>query len=438
MTTITWKLRRSASPARLATALLLLAVLVAAGRVEAAGELDSSFGRDGKVLTRFSLGHRAEANSVALDAKGRIVAAGGAADGASQFFALARYKRNGHLDRSFGRDGKVTTKFGRKGFGATGVAIDSRDRIVAIGSTGKGENPNFALARYKPNGHLDRSFSGNGRVTTDLRGFHDQAESVAIDSRGRIVVAGSTGHPPTPGSRYLDWDFALVRYTRDGRLDPSFGTGGKVVTDFGSFFDFATAVAIDSDDRTVVGGSAVSFTNAVVARYRQDGSLDPTFGTGGEATADFGDGYTSGRGLAIDSSGRIVTAGAVERGNRGDLGKQFALARFTRDGDLDPSFGTDGRVTTDLRGFHDQAESVAIDSRGRIVAAGHTGSEERRPWRVALARYRRNGNLDRSFFGNGKVTRPHGLANAGVIDSRGRIVTGGRKGWRFEIVRFIG
>ena len=156
--------------------------------------------------------------------------------------ALAHSAR-GDLDRSFSGNGKLRTDF--DGYDvASSAAIDSQDRIVAAGDDGR----NFALARYTRNGSLDDSFSGNGKLRTDLQG-RAKAYSVAIDSHERIVVAGfSTNHR---GER----DFALARYKRNGSLDRSFSANGKVRTDVGGY-NVAESVAIDSHDRIVAAGGA--------------------------------------------------------------------------------------------------------------------------------------------------------------------------------------
>jgi uncharacterized delta-60 repeat protein len=182
----------------LACGLALLASLLVPTLAEARpGDLDHSFGGSGKVRTSFA-GRFSGADSVVIDSRRRIVAAGSNQGG----FVLARYKPSGNLDRSFSRNGKVTTDFG-KGNSAASAAIDSRDRIVIAGDSAIG----FIVTRYRPNGRLDRSFGSRGRVTTDFGGRRDDARAVAIDSRGRIVAAGvvSGRHPHHS-------DFALARY----------------------------------------------------------------------------------------------------------------------------------------------------------------------------------------------------------------------------------
>jgi uncharacterized delta-60 repeat protein len=414
----------------------LLAVLAAPSLATGAGQLDRSFGGDGTVSTKFP-DRRSRANAVAIDARGRIVAAG---TGESRFFALARYKRNGHLDRSFGRHGRVITRFGpahdRVPFQtAYAILIDSRGRIVVAGDAGYSGQHKFALARYKPNGHLDHSFSGDGRVRTNFRGDDTSALGVAIDSRDRLIAAGYTGDFP-------DWDFALARYKRNGARDRSFGTGGKLTTDFGAA-DVATSVVIDSRNRIVVAGSSGEHLEGdfVVARYKRDGSPDPSFGTGGAVSTDFG--MTDGAGsVAIDSHARIVAAGTTSDYTPNGS-SEFALARYDRHGQPDASFGAGGMLTTNFHdGRYDGATSVAIDSRNRIVVAGNTADHpcfgDCAGSRFALARYGRHGALDHSFSRNGKVANPHGNALSAAIDARDRIVAAGVNAHRFALARYIG
>jgi uncharacterized delta-60 repeat protein len=155
------------------------------------GLLDPTFSGDGKQLT-FGL---TEANAVALQANGKIVAAGSgpAAFGASDP-ALARYNPNGTLDKTFSGDGRQITDFSGFENWASGVALQGK-KIVAVGSGAD----NFAIARYNPNGSLDPTFSGNGKQTTDF-GADDVAYALALQPNGKIVAVGSGG------------DFALARY----------------------------------------------------------------------------------------------------------------------------------------------------------------------------------------------------------------------------------
>jgi uncharacterized delta-60 repeat protein len=400
-------------------AAIVFAALLAPALAQAApGDLDRSFGDRGKVVRHFC--HPRD-GQVVIDHRGRVVYAG--SNPHRTRFCLARFRRNGTLDRSFSGNGKVRTDFGGAVV-ARAVAIDSRGRIVAAGGYGRynGQFTSVALARYKPNGSLDTSFSGDGKTTTPFGGLyvgdrcegscHDHARSVAIDSHDRIVIAGGSFH-----------DFALARYKWNGTLDGSFGFGGKVKTDFGGG-DVARSVAIDAGGRIVAAGNAGD--DFALARYEPDGGLDPSFGSGGQVTTDFGTPSTRANSMAIYSRGKVVVAG--QRGSAS--GRKFALARYKENGDLDRSFGNGGKVITIFVDRYVGATSVAIDSRRRIVAAG--GKSD-------LARYKPNGRLDRSFSGNGKVTTGWRAlpGNSVAIDSRDRIVVAG---WRNKLLlaRFIG
>lgn len=333
----------------------------ALARYNADGTPDTSFSADGRETTDFG-GQDFGAYDVALQSDGKIVAVGhtGGAD-----FALARYNATGTLDTSFSGDGKQITDFGDPhygtDFGAYDVALQPDGKIVAVGRSGNGA---FALARYNDtDGSLDTSFSGDGKETTDLGGW-DYGRAVALHADGKIVVAGSS----LVGA---DGNFALARYNPDGSLDSSFSDDGREITDFGERHD-AEAVAIQADGKIVVAGTSDSDDgNFALARYNDDGTLDPSFSGDGWQTTDFGD-EDYGHSMARGADGRVVVAG--------ESAVNFALARYNPDGTLDSSFSGDGKATTDVGGL-DRAFDVSLQPDGKIVAAGtHNGT-------FALARY---------------------------------------------------
>ncbi len=267
------------------------------------GDLNSSFGGDGKVTTAFDEG--AEAHAVALQDDGKIVVAGATLQGggADTEFALARYNPDGSLDTTFDGDGKVVTGFGGGDY-ATSIAIQEDGKIVVAGITVLGDS-DFALARYNPDGSLDPTFDGDGKVSTDFSSSRfDTGRAVAIDRRGRIVVAGDSAG-----------DLAFARYKPDGSLDQSFIGDGKVITDSG----VARSLAIDDAGRIVAAGSDGG--NFLVVRLLPSGHADLSFGHEGRATT-AGSDEAGARGLAIDPDGRIVVAGSTA--GEGD----FRLARY--------------------------------------------------------------------------------------------------------------
>jgi uncharacterized delta-60 repeat protein len=349
----------------------------------APGELDPSFDGDGVVLTDFGATTE-RAVDTAIQSDGKIVAAGESGGD----FALARYNPDGSLDISFGGDGKVTTDFGGVRDIADAVAIQSDGKIVAAGRFfPRPYSDDFALARYNSDGSLDTSFGVSGKVITNLGGA-DVIEDVAIQSDGKIVAAGFRLFP--------GWDFALARYNPDGSLDTSFGVNGVVITDFGST-DQAVAIAIQPDGKIVATGFSGAFqpvSDFAVARYNSDGSLDTSFDADGKVTTDFGD-FDQARAMALQSDGKIVAAGFTFAAGTQD----FALARYNPDGSLDTSFHFDGTVITDLGGGEAALDAMQLPD-GKIVAAGvaNVGGQD-----FSLVRYSPNGFLDTSFGVNGVV-----------------------------------
>src|SRR5215204_6359414 len=254
----------------------------------------------------------------------------------------------GGLDPTFSGDGKQTTDFGHGADAAGGMALAPHGKIVAVGQTGTG-GYNWALARYNPNGALDPTFSGDGKQTTDFGGEPgiDVATAVAMQTDGKIVAVGRGGP---------EGDFALARYKSNGSLDPTFSGDGKQTTGFGGY---ASAVAIQSNGKIVVAGNGGG--SFALARYKPNGSLDPTFSGDGKLTTGFGR-FSGAQGMAIQPDGKIVAAGFALDGD-------FGLARYNPNGALDPTFSGDGKQTTGFGRF-DGAQGMAIQPDGKIVAAG--------------------------------------------------------------------
>jgi uncharacterized delta-60 repeat protein len=336
-------------------------------RLTAAGALDPTF--NGSGFVRLSLPGYQEARAVAIDSRGRIVVAGYSYDTADVDFLVARFTAGGMLDSTLNGTGVVIRGIG---VGTTdtayGVAIQKDGKIVAAGNAGVNNVYDFALARFLPDGTLDQTFGGgDGLVSTDFGGT-DSAYALALQKDGTIVLAGET-------ALSADYDFALARYLRDGSLDPSFGSGGLVTTDFGGS-EYAAAVAIQSDGRIVAAGETFSAGQAIfaLARYQKNGRLDLSFDTDGKVTTTFNARDTA-FGMAIQKDGKLVAAGATRIGSD----YHFALARYRKNGNLDPNFGLAGRLVPFSPGSG--ANAVTIQKDGKIVTAGSTGAT------MAVVRY---------------------------------------------------
>jgi uncharacterized delta-60 repeat protein len=261
---------------------------------------------------------------------------------------------------------------------------------------------NFALARYLSDGRLDTSFGTGGKVTTDL-GDYDYGRSVTVQADGKILLGG-----------HGSYNFALARYNADGRLDTTFGTDGKVTTYLGGDYASGRSVIVQADGKILLGGSSGS--NFALARYNADGSLDTSFGTDGKVTTDLG-GSDYGQSVTVQADGKILLGGyAYTNGNN-----NFALARYNADGSLDTTFDADGKLTTDLGG-DDEGQSVTVQADGKILLSGHSSSN------FALARYHSDGRLDTTFGTDGKVTTELGGSDYGysvTVQADGKILLGG-------------
>lgn len=269
------------------------------------------------------------------------------------------------------------------------------------------------------------------------------------------AAAARRGTPPARASAFERLEDRTL-LSSPGVLDPSFGTGGKVVTSFAGDAG-ARSVALQGDGKLVVAGFANGGATAddfALARYNVNGALDATFGTGGRATITFPNGVNASD-MAVQADGKIVlvgdTVGGVGGGTAGF--ENFALARLNANGTLDATFGTGGRVATNVGFSADFATGVAIQPNGKIVVAGYAFFDCcTRGWDFALARYNANGSLDLGFGYNGMATTniasspiSYDIAFDMLLQPNGRIVvvgstapnSGGGPG-SFAVVRYRG
>jgi uncharacterized delta-60 repeat protein len=387
--------------------------------------LDKSFGTGG-----YSAPIQIEQPKAALQSDGKIVVVGGFYDPATgnENFALARYNTNGALDNTFDVDGLQTTDFGSTYDQARGVAIQSDGKIVVVGGVydPTSGNEDFGLARYNTNGALDNTFDVDGLQTTDFGSTYDYATGVAIQSDGKIVVAGGV-YDPTSGND----DFSLARYHTNGLLDDTFSEDGLQTTDLGPY-DYGRALALQSDGKIVVAGQvynpATGNDDFSVARYTTSGSLDDTFGANGLQTTDFGSANDNATGVAIQSDGKIVLVGGVY--DPGTDNADFGLARYNTNGSPDNTFDVDGKQTTDFGSSYDYGRALAIQNDGKILVVGRIENSTTRNDDIGLARYNTNGSLDRHFDRDGKLAIYYPASDATfyaiAVQSDGKIVVAGR------------
>lgn len=405
------------------------------------GSATGGFGTGGKVRTEMQGADRPVALAIQND--GKLVVSTNA-------FDLLRYTGRGRLDPSFGNGGKVdggSAQSPTKGGSSlsSAMAIQRNGKIVVAGFITFRHLADFLLARYTPQGQPDPSFGKAGKVQTHLvrnPSSVGYSSALAIQRDGKILdLSGHSG----------DGTDVLVRYTASGRLDPSFGRGGKIFT---RVRDRNRAIALQDDGKIIVAGTHIGDDphGFVLARYTSDGKLDPSFGSGGLAlTAPFRRpaGEPEYRGpageaefvnpvsVAIRPDGKIVVVGKSESG--------IALARFGADGRLDPSFGRGGTTNDDPhRRFHEPYYGVyaaALQPDGKIVSVGVSGVPPS-DWKTnfVLARHHEDGELDTSFGDGGSLLAslgPLSYATAVAIQRDGKIVAAGKGELPVALARFM-
>lgn len=377
-----------------------------------AGALDTSFDGTGRVITPVGPGSDL-AMAIAVQDDGRIVVAGRSHDQSRAYFSVVRYESDGGLDTTFDGTGKVVTAVRTVNDYANAVAVQPDGKIVVAGWSASSQSDDFAVVRYAVDGSLDTGFDATGSVIADFDGYRDRANAVAIQGDGKIVVAG-TAFTVTGG---VYDKFAMVRYNADGTEDI------RVVTAVGSGASGATAVAIQPDGKIVLGGQAGG--DFAVIRLTASGALDTSFNGTGKVTTPIGTGSEQIASIALQPDGKIVAVGDTGSGTGSSW---VAAVRYAADGNLDSSFNGTGKVTTAVQ-VTAVAYAVAIQDDGKIVVAGHSyGSEND----FLVVRYRTDGSLDTTFAPAGYVLTDIGgyldIAQAVAIQGDGKIVAAGYTG----------
>ena len=424
--------RRNARHLAMALTLAALPVFLQAGAPQHRGTLDPAFGTDGRVITDVS-GYHDIARAVAVTARGQIVVAGYAYRPESFDFdvALTCYDRYGSLDTSFGSGGRVVTDLGAAEFAAA-VAVTPDGHIVVGGAISRMGANDFLLLRYDFSGRLDPGFGANGVVVADLFGPDEAMLDMALTASGAIVVAG------TADDSHLgrETDFGIARFTSSGSIDTSFGLAGRTRVDLGGA-ERAAALSVKPNGEAMIAGNRLSPSGTedfALARFTRDGRLDATFGVDGRVVSDVGP-YDFVTDMTLTVDGSIVLVAPLPRGA---AGYDFLVLRYDRSGKLDPTFGDAGHVTTDL-GYRDAPFAVQASANGTIVVAGSTGPTEPMLDDFALAQYDRHGRLENSFGTGGLVITDFGGAEgawAVALLPGGGVVAVGTAGYERQAVDF--
>jgi uncharacterized delta-60 repeat protein len=389
------------------------------------GALDAGFGTNGVVST--PIGCSAGTKAVAVQPDGKIVAVGYnycGGDEPTSTMAMVRHNSDGSLDSSFDVDGIVMTPLGLyAGDEANAVAVQSDGKIVVAGTT----DGDFVVIRYNMYGIWDNSFNGNGAVKTDFGDF-DVISAMVLQPDGKILVAGNSGI-----------QIALARYNSNGSLDTTFDTDGKLTMSIiAGKYSEAKALILQPDGKILIAGSTymmvpnplnssvtISVSAFAAVRYNSNGSLDTSFDTDGKVTTIFDSKNGNAMAMALQSNGKIVLVGSsIINSSQGFT--SCAMVRYNSDGSLDSDFDTDGKMTPVINTTasflaNQQVNAVAIQSNEKIVVAGL--SNDNTGPHIIMARFNSNGSFDTSFNTTGKLVQTAlGTSNAIGFQPDGKIV----------------
>jgi len=409
--------------------LIFSIVLVASTQAAAqAGQLDPTFGQGGVVTTDFgnqSYQNVATASAVAIQPDGKIVVSGAAPGaGGFPFAAIARYNTDGSLDSGFGNGGVTIIAGAFEVLSA--IALQPDGKIVVTGSPGIP----IDVIRFNSNGQLDATFGTGGTASFEALGV--SASGVVVQPDGKIVV----------GNGQL-----LIRFLSNGQLDSGFGSGGSAkLAGFNP-----TALALLSNGKILVASALTSsgFQNpGFVTRYNSNGSLDASFGINGQLSIP----GPANAMVLLDAgrfAGEFLIGGSLLSSLTGPV-TGFAVSGYQAVGIVDARFGTHGGVVTPIASFPTiTASGLGVQSSGDIVTLG-TGLANFTSTVFALARYTPAGRLDPTFGTNGTVTTSFGTssvtANGLAIQADDKIVAignyttteGNQFDTGFKLTRYLG
>ncbi|MEM7345705.1 MAG: hypothetical protein AAF485_15790 [Chloroflexota bacterium] len=272
---------------------------------------------------------------------------------------LVRYKPNGDLDTSFNQTGIVTTTIDSSLVDNAGVALQSDGKILVAGDYAiDSNNDAILIARYTTTGNFDSTFDSTGLITTPI-GSRFRVAKIVIQTNDKIVIVGTK----SDSAKSI---ITLTRYNKDGGLDTSFN-GSGVVTVSLTYSARASDVAIQPDEKIVIVGSPInSDASLLIIRYSKNGILDTSFNGSGVVTASITQTLRY-EAVAIQPDKKIIVAKSIIQ-NDADL----AILRLNENGTFDTTFGNTGVVTTYLSSRIDIIRSVGLQSNGKIIAGAYS------------------------------------------------------------------
>ena len=326
------------------------------------GEIDSSFGVNGKAQTTIKNLWHINGGALKLQPDGKILAAGAHPYKLGTF--LIRLHPNGDFDESFGEDGVVFHPFQEStSTGISSVALNADGQIFIGGRTDVNKRDNFLVISYTSEGHPNTNFGNNGVWTLDLDDGNNSVEEILIQPDGKLVLAGY-------GAANTNLHTALIRLNHDGTLDDSFGQDGMVITNVSNGNDQANAAILLPNNKIIAFGYANNYGLSLI-RYLSTGQPDSTFGLNGIVTTSWTDQIEIGHSILSQPDGKLIATGFTGLGN-----DDLFIIRYTSEGVVDSSFGVDGVTMIDFGGMDDRGNDIVLNPEGKILVTGYTRFEK--------------------------------------------------------------
>jgi uncharacterized delta-60 repeat protein len=389
---------------------------IALARLYANGTLDTSFDSDGKVTTHIP---GMLASGATVQPNGSVLVTG-TNETNGRDLVLVKYRSDGKLDQFFNHGGIVRLDTANNTFGMAVIAQpDGRIAVAGVNFEATGARPGgMAVFRFGENGELDLSYGDSGISTASVGNEKSEAADIALQSDGKILVAGTSGNYPYERA-------VLARFNTDGVLDSTFGNDGKVVIDTGSEQSRICAISILADGKILIAGDRAGDFRIFLARLDSDGKLDTTFGSNGIVITQSNALASS---MIVQPDGRIVVSGSRSI----SVISSFLLLRFAPNGTLDPSFGENGVQTIHFEPLTAVTAALALQNDGKVVVCGFVATADYRAFDAVIVRLKTDGMLDESFGIGGKVIRDFengdDIYYSAAIQSDGKIVVGGVSG----------
>jgi uncharacterized delta-60 repeat protein len=344
------------------------------------------------------------AQAVALTDDGRVLAAGSSALGRESRFAIARYLPDGSPDPTFGDRGRVLTPFADEAdAGASDVLATPDARVLVIGSgVSDAVADAIEVLRYLPDGSLDSTFGGDGRVRISERRFEEPcalySSAAVLQPNGRLIVVGTGGCGGEGDGTYT----VVIRLLSNGKLDGSFGSRGTQTLSFSDNCSFATSVALQDDGRILIAGGDdpecgyPGYGRFGVVRLTRGGRYDRSFSGDGRQRVLFRGSKSWAASVLATGNGQITLLGTADPfGRRG--GEAVAIARLREDGRLDSRFARNGRTTHDIPGSQSFVVAGATMSSGGFAVTATTRPPGGRYLRAVVGVVRRSGRVATAF-----------------------------------------